>query len=170
MTSTVLILLFPAAMAFAAASDLVTMTIPNRLQLLVIAGFFLSAVLVGMDAPTIGLHVLAAFAVLAGSFAFFSFGWIGGGDGKLAAATALWFGFSQNLIDYLVMSAFYGGLLTIGLLIIRAQPIPLIIPSQPWMTRLLDQQTGIPYGIALALAGLSVYASSPWMTLALALR
>ena len=167
MTSMVLLLLFPAAMAFAAASDLVTMTIPNRLQLLVIAGFFLSAILVGMDATAIGLHVLAALTVLVGSFAFFSFGWIGGGDGKLAAATALWFGFSQSLIDYLAMSAIFGGLLTIALLVMRAQPIPLIIPSQPWMTRLLDQDTGIPYGIALALAGLSVYASSPWMALAL---
>ena len=33
--------LFPALMAFAAASDLLTMTISNRVSLLLIAGFFL---------------------------------------------------------------------------------------------------------------------------------
>lgn len=167
MTSLLLLLLFPAAMAFAAASDLVTMTIPNRLQIGLIGGFFIVAAIIGMSPEAIGFHILAAFAVLAGSFLCFSLGWIGGGDGKLAAATALWFGFSQSLIDYLLMSAIYGGALTIALLFVRAQPIPLVVPSQPWMTRLLDQETGIPYGIALAFAGLSAYAGSPWMSLAL---
>ena len=42
--------------------------------------------------------------VLVGAFAFFSFGWIGGGDAKLAAATSLWLGFGLTL-PYLVYAA-----------------------------------------------------------------
>lgn len=154
-------------MAFAAASDLVTMTIPNRLQLVLVASFFVLAALTGLPATEIGYHVVAALIVLAVSFVFFSFGWMGGGDGKLAAATALWFGLSQNLIDYLLLSGLYGGILTVALIAARAQPLPLIIPGQAWLTRLLDQETGIPYGVALALAGLATYANSPWFALAL---
>ena len=52
-----------------------------------------------MPPPTIGMHVGAA-AVLVVSFVFFARGWIGGGDAKLAAATALWLGFDQ-LLNYL---------------------------------------------------------------------
>ena len=37
------LLLFPALMAFAAASDLLTMTISNRVSLGLVAGFFLLA-------------------------------------------------------------------------------------------------------------------------------
>lgn len=167
MTSLILTLLFPAAMAFAAASDLVSMTIPNRLQLVLTVGFFLAAWLTGMAPAEIGLHVLAAALVLSLGFICFSFGWMGGGDGKLAAATALWFGFGPSLSDYLLFSALYGGILTLALILVRAQPIPFAFPGQPWLGRLLDQQTGVPYGIALALAGLSAYAGSPWMALAL---
>lgn len=167
MLSFILLFLFPAAMAFAAASDLVSMTIPNRLQIIIVLGFFVAAIAVGMDASTIGLHIAAGIIVLVLSMVCFSFGWIGGGDGKLAAATALWFGLSQNLLDYLFLASLYGGALTLGLLSLRARPIPIVVPSQPWITRLLDQQTGIPYGIALALAGLTVYAGTPWMSYAL---
>ena len=95
-------------------------------------------------------------------------GWIGGGDGKLAAVTAVWFGFSSHLVDYLVTASLFGGVLTILLLMARAQPVPVVVPGYAWLARLLDQDTGIPYGIALALAALSVYANSPWMIYGLA--
>ena len=55
----------------------------------------------GMPLPVIGLHFGAAFIVLAIGFGCFAMGWIGGGDAKLAAAIALWFGFDY-LLEYLV--------------------------------------------------------------------
>src|SRR6202521_1749456 len=82
--------LFPAAMAFAAASDLITMTISNRLSLALCAAFFLVAVAVGMPVADMGRHVLASLVVLAVAFAFFARGWIGGGDAKLPAAPPPW--------------------------------------------------------------------------------
>ena len=48
------LLLFPALMAFAAASDLFTMTISNRVSLALVAGFLALALLGGM-----GLHDFA---------------------------------------------------------------------------------------------------------------
>ena len=91
------LLLFPALMAFAAASDLFTMTISNRVSLALAAGFLVLAVLSGMGFYDILSHVGAGAAVLAVAFACFAMGWIGGGDAKVAAGAALWFGFGHLL-------------------------------------------------------------------------
>jgi prepilin peptidase CpaA len=48
------------------------------------------AVMTGMPLAEIGMHVGRAAAVLVVAFVFFARGWIGGGDAKLAAATAMW--------------------------------------------------------------------------------
>src|SRR5437868_10927062 len=93
------LLLFPALMAFAAASDLFTMTIPNRISLALVGGFLALALLSGMGLQEILSHVGAGATVLAVTFGCFAFGWIGGGDAKVAAAVALWFGFA-HLLDY----------------------------------------------------------------------
>ena len=54
------LLLFPALMAFAASSDLLTMTISNRISLILVGGFFFLAVWSGMPLADIGMHVGAA--------------------------------------------------------------------------------------------------------------
>ena len=45
----------------------------------------------------------------------FNFGWIGGGDAKLAAATAAWLGWTA-ILDYGLAAALFGGILTLILL------------------------------------------------------
>src|ERR1700704_5247993 len=86
------LMLFPALMAFAAASDLFTMTISNRVSLALAAAFLVLAVLSGMPFHDMLSHIGAGAAVLVVAFACFAMGWIGGGDAKVAAAAALWFG------------------------------------------------------------------------------
>ncbi|MFK8253463.1 A24 family peptidase [Ancylobacter terrae] len=147
---------FPALMAYAAASDLLTMTIANWISLALVAGFFAVALLVGMPIAEIGLHLAAGLVVLAVTFSMFAAGWIGGGDAKLAAATALWLGFGQ-LADYLLIAAILGGALTLALLMVRRYALPLTLAKQEWAARLHAPTTGIPYGIALAAAALLVY-------------
>jgi prepilin peptidase CpaA len=154
--------LFPAAMAFAAASDLVSMTISNRVSLALIAGFLVVAWLTGMGWGDIGRHLLAGTVVLVIAFGFFARGWIGGGDAKLAAATALWLGFS-HLLEYLLIASIAGGALTLVLLQLRTFPLPSFLANQKWILRLHSIDTGIPYGIALAIAGLLVYPDTPYM-------
>jgi prepilin peptidase CpaA len=145
--------LFPAMMAFAASSDLFTMTIANRVSLILIGGFFVLAALSGMSAADILSHAGAGAAVLVVAFVFFTRGWIGGGDAKLAAATVLWFGLG-HLADYLVYASLLGGALTLFLIQFRAMPMP----------RLLVGRGDVPYGIALAAAALLVYPQTEWMT------
>ncbi len=156
------LLLFPALMAFAASSDLLTMTISNRLSLILVGGFFTLTLITGMSLEAIGMHVGAAALVLVFAFIFFARGWVGGGDAKLAAATALWFGFG-HLMDYLVYASLLGGALTLMMLQFRRLPLPQILARQPWVTRLHEPDAGIPYGIALAAAALIIYPSTFWM-------
>ncbi len=162
LTDTIRLLLFPALMAFAASSDLFTMTISNRLSLALAGGFALLAIVTGMSLPAVGLHLAAGALVLVVTFGFFTRGWIGGGDAKLAAATALWFGF-DHLLDYVTYASLFGGVLTLALLQFRKLPLPAAMARQPWIMRLHESDGGIPYGIALAAAALIIYPKTGWM-------
>ena len=156
------LMLFPALMAFAACSDLFTMTISNRVSLALVAGFFALAFVIGMNPAMIMSHLGAGAAVLVVAFVFFARGWIGGGDAKLAAATALWLGF-DHLMPYLLYASLFGGLLTIVLLNVRTMPLPSLFSGQSWAQRLHRQDSGVPYGIALAASALVVYPDTIWM-------
>src|SRR5882757_9506739 len=100
------LMLFPALMAFAAASDLFTMTISNRVSLALLGGFLALALLGGMGLHDILSHLGAGATVLVAAFACFAMGWVGGGDAKVAAGVALWFGFVHLLICLLSGSLF----------------------------------------------------------------
>ena len=160
--SSVSLVLFPALMAFAAASDLLTMTISNRVSLALIAGFFALALMTGMSSATAGMHVAAGLLVLAAAFVCFARGWIGGGDAKLAAATALWLGF-DHLMLYLVWASLIGGVLTFAIIQFRLMPLPAVLSNQEWAARLHRADAGVPYGIALAMAALLAYPESAFM-------
>jgi prepilin peptidase CpaA len=162
LSEVVLLVFFPAAMIYAAASDLVTMTISNWLSIALFLCFFAVAALIGMPVAEMGWHLAASAIVLVFAFAFFARGWIGGGDAKLAAATSLWIGFS-HLMDYLLVAAILGGALTLLILQARKLPLPNFLARQPWIARLHALETGIPYGIALAAAGLIVYPDTVFM-------
>ncbi|MDP4004267.1 prepilin peptidase [Methylobacterium sp. NEAU K] len=162
-----LLVLFPFLMAYAAASDLLTMLIPNRVSLALVAGFAVLAATGPMSWSEIGFHLGAGAIVLAATFTLFAFGVIGGGDAKLAAATALWLGF-DGLSDYLLTASIFGGALTLALLAARAYPLPRRIARLPFALHLHDAKTGIPYGIALAGAALIVLPETEVWTRALA--
>ena len=154
--------LFPALMAYAAASDLFTMTISNRVSLILVAGFIALAVASGMPLAVVGQHVGAGALVLVVAFACFAFGWMGGGDAKIAAAIALWFGF-DHLLDFLLYTSLFGGALTLLLLQARQWPLPYALCKQNWLLHLHHKETGIPYGIALALGALLIYPETDWI-------
>lgn len=154
-----LLFVFPALMAFAAFSDLFTMRISNKLVLVLAAAFFAVALVAGMPVEQMGIHALTAAVTLLVAFSFFAFGWIGGGDAKLIAATALWFGF-PGAIAYVIYASLLGGSLTLTLLGVRRLPLPPQLKIVGWIEKLHDSKTGVPYGIALAAAGLFVYPTS----------
>jgi prepilin peptidase CpaA len=162
LTDAIRLLVFPAMMAFAASSDLVSMTISNRVSLILAGGFFVLATMSGMPLAEIGMHLGASAVVLVAAFTFFAFGWIGGGDAKLAAATALWFGFDQ-LLNYVLCASLFGGILTLAIMRFRLMPLPRILAGQDWVKRLHRMDADVPYGIALALAALAIYPDTSWM-------
>ena len=154
--------LFPALMAFAAASDLFTMTISNRVSLALAVGFLALALLGGMEFHDILSHLGAGLTVLVVAFGCFAMGWVGGGDAKVAAAAALWFGFG-HLLNYLLYASLFGGALTLLLLQFRQWPLPWQLAGQPWLLKLHAKESGIPYGIALAIGALMIYPETEWI-------
>ncbi len=154
--------IFPGAMAIAAIIDLATLTVPNRLVLGLAALFLLVAPLGGLGLPDIGLHVGLALVALALSFVVFSLGLVGGGDAKLFAATCLWLG-PVAIVPYAIYAALIGGGLALLLLFWRGLPLPAMLVSERWLVRLHSPDEGVPYGVALAAAGLLAYPQSPFM-------
>ena len=64
LTEAIVLTLFPGMMAFAASSDLFTMTIANRVSLILVGGFVLLAVMTGMSPIAMAWHFAAGAAVL----------------------------------------------------------------------------------------------------------
>jgi prepilin peptidase CpaA len=157
--------LFPAMMAFAASSDFLTLTISNRVSLILVGGFVALAVIGGVTAADVLSHLAAGCVVLVAAFSLFARGIIGGGDAKLAAATALWLGF-DHLLPYLLYASLLGGALSVGLIWFRMAPLPDWLARHDWAQRLHGKDAGVPYGIALAAAALAVYPQTPWMAIA----
>ena len=149
------LLLFPAAMAFAAVMDVFTMTIPNRISLALIAGFCVAAPLAGLSLHDTLMHVAAFAVVLAGGIFLFSMRLLGGGDAKLMATASLWVGF-DHLLPFFLGVTILGGFLALGMILLRRVPIT-VIPGYEWALRLHKGESGMPYGVAIAGGGLWVY-------------
>lgn len=156
-----LVMIVPVLMAYTAASDLLTMTIPNVISLALLAVFPIAALMTGMSLTTFGLHFGLGMLVLVVTFGFFAMGWIGGGDAKFAAAAAVWFGPAYGL-DFLVFTSFFGGLLTLAVVVFRSMDLPLALYGTSWVERLHHRDSGVPYGIAIAAGGLVVFPETPW--------
>jgi prepilin peptidase CpaA len=158
---------FPFCMVFAAVSDMLSMTIANRVAVLLVATFALVAPFTGMDWATYGWHFAAGGIVLAATFGLFALDGMGGGDAKLMSATAVFLGFNMQLVEYLVVSAFLGGVLTFAILFFRSSALAVFTSRNAFLRHFADDGVGVPYGIALGIGGLIAYPSSPLMVWAL---
>jgi prepilin peptidase CpaA len=90
--------------------------------------------------PDVAIQIALALGVFALFAAAFHFGMMGGGDVKMIGALALWFPF-QPLVSMLVIMSLAGGAITLLMLIDK------------WVRR-QSAQPEVPYGIAIAIAGL----------------
>ena len=82
-------------MAYAAASDLLTMRIANSVSLGLVAAFLVIALIAGMPAQEMLLHLAVGAGLLVAGMVLFSLNLVGGGDAKLLAAAGLWIGYEQ---------------------------------------------------------------------------
>ncbi|TPI36366.1 peptidase [Mesorhizobium sp. B3-1-6] len=167
MIEAAIFVVFPFCMLYAAISDTLSMTIANRVPVILLATFALVAPLTGMDWTSYAWHFAAGAVVLAVTFGLFALGGMGGGDAKLLAATAVWMGLDINLVGYLVTSAFIGGLLTVAILVYRKSPLAAYTGHSRFLRYFADESVGVPYGIALGLGGLITFPDSSLMVWAL---
>ena len=142
-TEILLLVGLAAILVFAAAVDVRTFTISNKLNLAValLAPLYWLSVALPLW-PDVGVHLAVStgvFVLLAGAFYA---GMMGGGDVKLAAALALWFS-PQSTIKFLVLTSLAGGVLTLGVL--------------AWHRAMKREgRPEIPYGVAIAFGGLVI--------------
>lgn len=161
LAATMAAVIFPAAMIFAGVMDVFTLKIRNALVIAIAAGYFVLAPAAGFSLSVIGWSTAIAVLVLAVAFTFFALGWIGGGDAKLAAATALWFGPDHALV-YFIYTAILGGLLTLVVLQLRSRMLPASLYRFEWVCRLSETRS-VPYGAAMAPAALIIFPQTEWM-------
>lgn len=149
---------FLVLMLATAIMDLTTMTIPNPLNLALLGLFLLFALLMQVPPAQVfaALGIGALGLLLAGSL--YAFGVMGGGDVKFIACALPWFGYSQAAAAFAIWSVLYGGALCIVLLMLRAIPMPAFVARQGWIMRLHEHGGGVPYGIAMAAAGIKMSA------------
>lgn len=158
--------LLPFGLTFAALNDLLTMTIPNRVSIGLLLGFFILAPLLGLALPEIGMSLVAGLAIFAACFALFAINVMGGGDAKLLTATAVWYGFNHSLLAFLVTVGYVGGAVTLIFLLLRVRANSVMAMGIPLPASLVTAKK-IPYGIAIAIAGFLTFEQAPIYSLAM---
>lgn len=156
------VLLYPIIMLRAGIGDLMTMRIPNRLIVLLLAAYGAAVLATGPAWFDVAASLAVALAVFALGFLFFSLGWMGGGDVKLLSVATLWLG-AANALPFIFYTSAFGALLTMALLLFRSAPLPAALRRRDWILTLHHRESGIPYGVAIAAAAILVYAKTSWV-------
>lgn len=166
MTQAIIFVVFPLCLAVAACSDFLTMLIPNRISAILLASFFVVAPLAGLGLTDIATHAAAGLVVFSVCFTLFALNVMGGGDAKLLTASAVWFGLTFSLVEFLIYVSFLGGVLTLVILSLRAHTNTILASGLPVPSHLMLEKK-VPYGIAIGAAAFMAYPSSPLMLAAL---
>jgi prepilin peptidase CpaA len=147
-----IVALFTAILGLALVTDIDSLRIPNRfcVALILLYPAHLLASAGDIDWP---VALLVACGVFVAGLPPFAAGWMGGGDVKLMAATALWMG-PDAIFPFLAATAVIGGV--IAALMISRLKFPVVRAAETiGFSEVGDVLLGrsIPYGVAIALAG-----------------
>lgn len=132
-------------LVFTAVLDAWRYLIPNWLVGLYLLLYVPLPFLQPVDWP---MALLIGMVTLFAGFGLFAMRIIGGGDAKLLAVAALWAG-PPAIAHLLILSGVFGGILAVGLLLVRFVLSYLPISRLP---RVLMVREPIPYGVAIAAA------------------
>ena len=131
--------------------DLRDRRLPN-LGVGLIAGFYLvHALLLRTPPATVGAHLLTGCLAFAIAAAMCYFGWMGGGDVKLAGAVFLWAGPQAGLAVFSIVSV--AGLPIALLMIALDRFASASVQSRHRWLDAFAVNRGVPYGVALACGG-----------------
>ncbi|MBB1249404.1 prepilin peptidase [Rhizobium sp. G21] len=160
MLTAAVLVIFPLCMAMAATNDFLSMTIPNRLSVILVASFLLIAPFSGLSVVDFGWHLLTGLTVFVAGFALFALRVMGGGDAKILAASAIWYGWTAAAVNYFAYVGLFGGVLSVVVLLLRANS-NLIIASGLPVPATMMQANKVPYGIAIGAAAFATFPQSP---------
>lgn len=152
-TSLTFALMLSALLLIAMITDAARFIIPNWLNGLIALLYAVFLYMVPEAKDVEYLNALYAFGILfAVGYVLFIFNIMGGGDIKMFSVLALWIGFGEPLLEFVLFTAVLGGLMTLVLLFARmiAAFIGSMLPNKPNIPRVLSFGEPIPYGIAIA--------------------
>jgi prepilin peptidase CpaA len=141
------ILLFGLLIA-GAVCDVWLFRLPNWLTIATALAGSAAAVASVTSLTEVLLHLAAGAVLLGMGILAFRFRMLGGGDAKWLAGLALWIGLDLELMRFLMLTTLLGGLLAIAILVLaRFRPT----------YGLQDGKRHLPYGVAIAAAGLDFW-------------
>ncbi len=152
--------LYTLLLGIAAVFDTWKFVIPNAIAVALVVLFIATALLLPFEMTWMEWlsHIGAAVAVFIGGAVLYAFNKMGGGDVKLLTAVAFWAGF-EYLTELLLYVAIAGGILAIGLIVMRKVIMSAGSAStklaQIKLPRILLDGEAVPYG--LAIAPISIY-------------
>ena len=139
-------------MLWVVISDAWHYIISNMLNAVILVLYIVAAVLLPIHGwlPALG----AAALVLVVGLGLFALGLMGGGDIKLLVVLSLWTGWGIQTLQFIFLTAVFGGALVVVVLLLRALVPPMLRASNPTrnLPRLLTRKQPVPYGIAIAAA------------------
>ena len=142
---------FIALLLAAAGFDLWRFRIPNTIAVFLALGFPIAALVIGVPADW-PYHMLGAALVLLVGVVLFMRELIGGGDVKLFAAAALWYGLDR-LPAFVLAVSIVGGLLALVVLLAGLGRRVFATAGSHGNSRRRIRGTSLPYGVAIALGG-----------------
>lgn len=139
-------------MVWVVLSDLIHYIIPNTLNIILLVLYIAGIILLPLTG-WMGALAAAAIVLLPG-LGLFALGLMGGGDVKLLVMLALWTGWGMTTVEFMFMTAIFGGLLVVLVLLSRALIGPVWVKILPRrnLPRILTRKQPVPYGIAIAAA------------------
>ncbi|MGJ3231054.1 MAG: A24 family peptidase [Oceanicaulis sp.] len=150
---------FACLMAWAAWSDVRRYTIPNWISGALIALWLVAAPFALTSWGQAGVSLLTFAVVLGIGMALWAPGWLGGGDVKLIAAGALWFGWPDTG-SFLLAAMVCGGVLALVLMVLRRFSPALPLNAELIAKTPLAQGAPAPYGVAICAGALVVLPQS----------
>lgn len=141
---------------YAMYNDLRVYQIPNWISIFVALAFLPCAATANITLVDFSIHIAVGFLVLVLGMIAFAFRLLGGGDVKLFAALAIWFGW--DLVgQFALITAAIGGILGLMIIILRAPFATMIVGAMPWVKSRIFREAPMPYGIAIGVAALVLF-------------
>lgn len=145
--------MFALLLIAAAISDLRHLRIPNLIPILICILFVLGWFAGFPFFEPWWAHLFHFAAALIVGMLLFHFGWFGGGDAKLYAASALWFAFNNAILLLLVTTAAGAIIVIMRMLTIFLRPgVASRDPTTGARQNVRSQ--AVPYGLAIAIGGI----------------